>query len=384
MISESNPRTFPEFSLLRLLRTVFDPKPGERIGILIDLPDPRRVKQFAFLEDPNLTIQRHAHDVFYQGLRRGVLADLGLEGGDLFAYQITGGSNLDLPDAAWTPAGQEVSLSREVYPRFNILLCISTYSATAPLTAFAKHYGFRGATLHGLNPIILRTGLAVDYNEVSRQAEKLRRALTRADAFEIDFEAAGHKVTLRLLCDRQEAQKSHGLCRGEHPDVANLPAGEVYFVPTGAGGQFPRRYEDGTLGLLEVAGGRVRKATFLAGNPATVTAHNALLAADPATGEIGELGFGTQDLPPSGQDIQDEKILGTLHVATGRSDHLGGHLTPDKFKSAKNATHDDILFSPTKTPEIRVSQARLYREGRVEVVIENYRPAAYLERALAA
>ena len=50
-------------------------------------------------------------------------------------------------------------------------------------------------------------------------------------------------------------------------------------------------------------------------------------------------------------DIQDEKILGTLHVATGRSDHLGGHLTPDKFKVANNATHDDILFSPTKTPE---------------------------------
>jgi hypothetical protein len=384
MISDAQTRTFPEFSLLRLLRTVFDPQPGERLGILIDLPEPRRVEQFAFLEDAALTIQRHAHDVFYQGLRRGVLADLGLVGGDLFAYQITGGSNLDLPDQAWTPDGREVSLSREVYPRFDILLCISTFSATAPLTAFAKQYGFRGATLHGLNPIILSTGLAVDYHEVSRQAEKLRQALTRADAFEIDFEAAGHTVTLRLLCDRQEAQKSHGLCRGEHPDVANLPAGEVYFVPTGAEGQFPRRYEDGTLGLLEVAGGRVRKATFISGNPATVIAHNELLAADPATGEIGELGFGTQDLPPSGRDIQDEKILGTLHVATGRSDHLGGHLTPDKFKSAKNATHDDILFSPSKTPEIRVPQARLYREGRVEVVIEDYRPAPYLERALAA
>ena len=101
-----------------------------------------------------------------------------------------------------------------------------------------------------------------------------------------------------------------------------------------------------------------------------------------ATGELGELGFGTQDLPPSGRDIQDEKILGTLHVATGRSDHLGGHLTPDKFKLAKNATHDDILFSPTKTPEIRVPQARMFRDGKVEVVIENYRPAAYLQRAL--
>jgi hypothetical protein len=323
-MNENLTRTFPEFSLSRLLKTVFEPKPGQRIGILIDLPD-----------------------------------------------------------AAWTPEGRQVGLAKDVYPNFDILLCISTYSAAAPLTAFAKQFGFRGATLHGLNPIILRTGLAVDYNEVSRQAEKLRLALTRADAFEIDFEVSGRKATLKLLCDRQEAQKSHGLCRGDKPDVANLPAGEVYFVPTGAEGQFPRRYEDGGLGMLDVAGGRIQRATLLSGNAATVDAHTQLLASDPATGELGELGFGTQELPPSGRDIQDEKILGTLHVATGRSDHLGGHLTPDKFKVAKNATHDDILFSPTKTPEIPVPEARMFRDGKVEVVIKNYQPVPYLQRALA-
>jgi len=381
-MNEKSTRTFPEFSLSRLLKTVFEPKAGQRIGILIDLPDPKQIAGFAFLKDITLTIQRHAHDDFYQGLKHGVLAELGLRGGEMFAYRITGGSNLDLPDAAWTPDGRQVSLAKDVYPSFDILLCISTYSATAPLTAFAKQFRFRGATLHGVNPIILRTGLAVDYNEVSRQAEKLRLAMTRADAFEIDFEVAGRKATLKLLCDRQEAQKSHGLCRGDKPDVANLPAGEVYFVPTGAEGQFPRRYEDGSLAMFDVAGGRIQRVSLLSGNPATIDAHNHLLASDPATGELGELGFGTQELPPSGRDIQDEKILGTLHVATGRSDHLGGHLTPDKFKVAKNATHDDILFSPTKTPEIRVPQARMFRDGKVEVVIEDYRPAAYLQRAL--
>ncbi len=383
MLDKHETRVFPEFSLSRLLTTVFAPRTGERIGILIDLPDPQQIHGFAFLQDPGLTIQRQAHDGFYQGLRQGVLTELGLVGGEMFAYQITGGSNLDLPDDAWTPEGRQVSLAKDVYPHFQILLCISTFSATAPLTAFAKQFGFRGATLHGVNPIILRTGLAVDYNEVSRQAEKLRLAMTRADAFEIDFEVSDRKATLKLLCNRQEAQKSHGLCRGEKPDVANLPAGEVYFVPTGADGQFPRRYEDGSVALLDVAGGRIRKATFLTGNPATIEAQNQLLASDPATGELGELGFGTQELPPSGRDIQDEKILGTLHVATGRSDHLGGHLTPDKFKVAKNATHDDILFSPTKTPEIRVPQARMVRNGKVEVVIEDYQPAPYLQRALA-
>jgi hypothetical protein len=375
-------QNFPPFNLVRLLKTVFAPKPGERIAILIDLPETSAIRDFAFLQQGSLTIQRHAHDVFYQGLRQGGLAELHLTGGDLFAYQITGGSNLDLPDKAFDPGGNEKSLEKDIYPKYDIILCISTFSATAPLTAFAKQFGFRGATLHGLNDIILRTGLAVDYNEVSRQAEKLRLGLTRADSFEIDFQLHGQKHTLKLDCARQEAQKSHGLCRGETPDVANLPAGEVYYVPKGAEGVFPLRYEDGTIGLMEVAEGRIQKATLARGRQEEVDAHNRKLASDPVTGEIGELGFGTQELPPSGRDIQDEKILGTLHVATGRSDHLGGGLTPDKFASAKNATHDDILFSPTKTPEIGVTQVRMYRDGKREIVIENYQPSAYLRGLL--
>jgi aminopeptidase len=134
------------------------------------------VIDFAFLKNPALTIQRHAYEVFYQGLKEGGLKELNLTGGDLFAYQITGGSNLDLPDRAVTPEGREVSLEKDVYPKYDIILCISTFSATAPLTAFAKQYGFRGATLHGLNEIILSSGLAVDYNEVSKQAENCASA----------------------------------------------------------------------------------------------------------------------------------------------------------------------------------------------------------------
>jgi len=372
------PDKFPPFSLTRLLNTVFAPKDGERIAILIDLADPRDVKDFGFLKNDKLTIQRRAHDVFYRGLQNGGLAELKLRGGDLFAYQITGGSNLDLPGRAVDPTGCELSFEKDIYPRYNIILCISTYSATAPLTAFARRFGFRGATLHGLNEIILRTGLAVDYNEVSRKAEKLRLGMTCADSFEIDFAVNDQKETLKLFCGRQEAQKSHGLCRGEKPDVANLPAGEVYFVPTGAEGRFPLRYEDGTIGLMDVADGRIQKASLLSGNQSILDAHNQKLKTDPVTGELGELGFGTQELPPAGRDIQDEKILGTVHVATGRSDHLGGHLTPDKFASAKNATHDDILFSATKTPEINVPQVRMYRDGKVQIVIEDYQPSDYL------
>lgn len=381
IIRAARSRNFPPFNLSHLLTTVFAPNGGEKICILIDLPNPAEVKDFQFLNDASFTIQKHAYEEFYLGLKNSTMQALGLQGGEFFAYKITGGSNLDLPDEAFSTEGKQISLSKDVYPNYDLILCISTYSATAPLTVFAKQYNFRGATLHGLNPIILSSGLAVDYREVSRNAENLRASMTQADWVEIDFTVGQKTYTLHLDLGKQEAQKSHGLCLNG-PDIANLPAGEIYYVPTGASGQFPMRYEDGTLALMHVSDGRIQKAELLRGSQEAVDAHNAKLVSDPVTGELGELGFGTQVLPVSGRDIQDEKVLGTIHVATGRSDHLGGHLTPDKFTSSQNATHDDILFAPDKTPEINVTQARMLRHGETIILIENFEPAAHMRNAV--
>ncbi len=383
--SSAQSRQFPKFDLYRLLHTVFQPTFGCRICILIDLPDLAEAKGMAFLGNPARAIQRRAYDHFHQGLHGGVMEELALKGGEMFAYVQTGGSNLDMPDLCVDMEGRELSLEKDVYPNYDIILAITTFSATAPLTAFAKQYGFRGATLHGVNEVILNSGLAVDYEEVSRDAEKLRLAMTRADSVEIDFGLEdGSVLTAKLELSGQEAQKSHGLCRGTEPDVANLPAGEVYFVPTGAEGHFPTKYEDGTLGKLTVTGGRIIRSDLIAGNPEVIDAHNARLQDDPMTGVLGELGFGTQVLPVSGSDIQDEKVLGTCHLATGRDDHLGGHITPDQFKRRQNATHDDILFAPHKTPNFDIRQVRMTRGAQNEILIEHFQPSKYLLDALAA
>ena len=378
-------RQFRAFDLARLLGVVFKPTQGKRVCILIDLPDLAEAKDMAFLQNPARPIQRRAYENFHLGLKNGVAEQLGLTGGEIYAYTQTTGSNLDLPDLCVDMHGRSLSLEKDIYPHHDLILCISTFSATAPLTAFAKQYGFRGATLHGVNDVILNSGLAVDYEDVSRDAEKLRLAMTRADWVEIDFTVEnGPDMTVRLELAGQEAQKSHGLCQGEKPDIANLPAGEVYFVPTGAEGTFPLKYEDGTLGKLTVTGGRIIKSELIEGNAATIDAHNAKLADDPMTGVLGELGFGTQVLPVSGADIQDEKVLGTCHLATGRDDHLGGHITPAQFKRHQNATHDDILFAPHKTPNFDIKQARMHRDGITTVLIEHFQPAKYLLDALAA
>ena len=379
---DASQRNFKKFSLTRLLKTCFGEGNGEKVCVLIDLPDPQNVKDFAFLYDETLSIQNYGHEVFYKGFKNGALEEMNWTGGELFAYAETGGSNLDMADECYDPEGNKLSLDQDIYPNYDVILTVSTFSATAPLTAKCKEFGFRGATLHGLNQIILDSGLAVDYEEVSADAEKLRLGLTKADRFEIDFEVESTKYTLVLHTNGQEAQKSHGLCPPGKPDVANLPAGEVYFVPESAEGTFPFKYEEGTIGLLHVKDGKIFKSQLVYGDYAMIEDHNKRLSDDPMIGALGELGFGTQVLPFSGRDIQDEKILGTIHVATGRDDHLGGKLTPDLFKEHKNASHDDVLYAPHKTPEIRLQEARMYRNGNSEVLIRNYKPAEYMIQLL--
>lgn len=376
-------RIFPEFSLERLLGTVFEPTRGAKACVLIDLEDTSLMKGYGFLDVEGHEIQRKAYEEFYLGLKDGGMEALEMTGGEMFAIPMTYGSNLDLKDECFDADGKELSLDRDIYPNYDIILCISTYSATAPLTAKCKEFGFRGATLHGVNDVILSSGLAVDYNEVSADAEKMRLAMTKADTIEIDFELEDGKIlTASLDLDGQEAQKSHGLCKGTAPDVANLPAGEVYFVPVDANGQFPMKYEDGTLGVLDVKDRSIINSTLIEGNQETIDAHNARLADDPMTGTLGELGFGTQVLPVSGADIQDEKVLGTCHLATGRDDHLGGDIVPDMFKKHENSTHDDILFAPHKTPNFNIKQVRMKRGDREEIIIENFRASEYILDAL--
>jgi aminopeptidase len=384
ILNDPDKREFEDFSLARLLSTVFEPTEGCRVCILTDFDDPSAMmKTHAYLEADGFPVQKNAYKHFYQALHGGVMEELGMSGGEMFAYHCTNGSNLDMQDPCWDAEGKQLSLEEDIYTNYDIILCITDWSATAPLTEKCKEFGFRGATLHGVNDVILSSGLAVNYDEVSADAEMVRLAMNHADEVEVDFALEdGRVLTAWLGLGGQEAQKSHGLCKGDAPDVANLPAGEVYFVPEDARGQFPMKYEDGTLGVLEVVDRSIISSTLIEGNQATIDEHNQRLANDPMTGTLGELGFGTQVLPVSQSDIQDEKILGTCHLATGRDDHLGGDIVPGMFKKHENSTHDDILFAPHKTPNFNISEVRMKRGDQQEVIIQNFMPSDFILNAL--
>ena len=90
MILDASQRKFAPFSLTRLLTTCFGAGSGERVCILIDLPNPADIKGFKFLSDETLSIQNYGHEVFYKGFQSGVLDELNWRGKSLLTKKRAG------------------------------------------------------------------------------------------------------------------------------------------------------------------------------------------------------------------------------------------------------------------------------------------------------
>ncbi len=114
-----------KFDLVGLMTTVFQPKAGERVGVFIDLEDPRAVQNARFLEAANHGTRRIAYEVFYRGLLEKK-RELPFAGVEFFAYEPTGGSNLDLPETVVNLSGKTLRLVEDVLSHLNIVLYLST------------------------------------------------------------------------------------------------------------------------------------------------------------------------------------------------------------------------------------------------------------------
>jgi len=99
------------------------------------------------------------------------------------------------------------------------------------------------------------------------------------------------------------------------------------------------------------------------------------LAAEPAYGNIAELGFGVLGdfgLQPVGEILLDEKL--GLHVAFGRSDHFGGIVGPSAFSSPAAVIHLDRIYIPAVQPRVSIASVDFYFPGgRVERIMANGR-----------
>ncbi|MGI9183736.1 MAG: aminopeptidase [Solirubrobacteraceae bacterium] len=186
----------------------------------------------------------------------------------------------------------------------------------------ASESGARGATMPGVTEDMLARVMAVDFDRLAGRSRAVAELLDGADRARVTC-PRGTDFTVDLTGRRGIADDGDMTAAGA---FGNLPAGEGFIAPRSGEGQIVAA-SLAPLGLTEepatltVLSGRVVDAQGGLGPE-----YLKLLKAHGKNGtNLAELGVGTNDRAQlTGNVLEDEKILGTVHVAFGASAGIGG------------------------------------------------------------
>jgi len=186
----------------------------------------------------------------------------------------------------------------------------------------ASEKGIRGATLPGVTEDMLARLMSADFDAMATRCAAVAQLLTDADEAHLTC-PLGTDFRVDLRGRSGIADDGDLTAPGA---FGNLPCGEGFIAPAGGEGTIIAQTEPIT-GLqseplrVEVRDGVLADAT----NPAFLAA---LDAHAPKGRNLAELGVGTNDRATlTGNVLEDEKILGTAHVAFGASAGIGGTVT---------------------------------------------------------
>ncbi len=204
--------------------------------------------------------------------------------------------------------------------------------------------GARVATMPGITEECLVRTMSADYRAIAERTRRVAERLTSARAARITT-ALGTDLSLPIGGIAAIASTGLILGRGQW---GNLPSGEAYLRPDEHGSEGVL-VVDGALAGIGTVGEPVRivveggLAVAVTGGEEAATFASMLEKAGPAARNVAELGVGTNDRAVlTGRILEDEKILGTVHVAFGNNVSMGG--------SVDVAFHvDGIVLRPTLT-----------------------------------
>jgi leucyl aminopeptidase (aminopeptidase T) len=208
----------------------------------------------------------------------------------------------------------------------DVVLCPTAKSLSH--TAARRHAneaGARIATLPGVTDDNLARTMTADVEGLRRKGAEVAAALERGSEARI---TSAEGSDLRLVLGDRHGVSDDGDLR-KPGAFGNLPCGEGFIAPIETQGDGVL-VVDGTIAGIE-GDGRPSELTVEKGNlvGASGVAGEELLqvlqrAGDGGTG-VAELGIGTNEKAIlTGNLIEDEKILGTCHVAFGASAGIGG------------------------------------------------------------
>lgn len=227
----------------------------------------------------------------------------------------------------------------------DVLLIPTTKSLTHTKACMAaSEAGARMASMPGITEEMLTAGgMTADYRRVSELSQKLALLMDKADKVEITT-PAGTNLTMSLKGRKAGADDGIYTERGSW---GNLPAGEAYIAPV----------EESVEGVAIIDGsmapmGLLSKPvelTIRAGKVVKIKDGREAIALkklledlqDPNAYMVGEFAIGTNEKAHlTGNTLEDEKVLKTIHIALGMNLDMGGKID--------SKTHNDgIILNPT-------------------------------------
>ena len=187
----------------------------------------------------------------------------------------------------------------------------------------ATDNGARGATMPTVTADMLARLMVADLDLLRARSRAVADLLSAADGAHI---TCPRGTDLHLDLSGREAIPDDGDLTAPGA-FGNLPCGEGFIAPCGGEGTVATR-SLASIGIvmghpahLTVEGGRLTKAT----GPEGERLYELLTGAGELGTNLAELGVGTNERARlTGDILEDEKILGTVHVAFGASAGIGG------------------------------------------------------------
>lgn len=216
--------------------------------------------------------------------------------------------------------------------------------------------GVRIASLPGITEETMRRSLNADYQTIARRSRAVAQILTAGHEVHLTS-PAGTDLVFSIAGREAEPDEGLYLTRGS---FGNLPAGEAFLAPV-EGTARGLLVVDGSMGgvglVREPIRMRVEKGYVLSieGGEEASRLEQVLAPYGREGKNIAELGVGTNHQARlCGLVLEDEKVLGTVHIALGDNTSFGGRVRVPSHQ-------DGVILKPS----LYVDGRPLLLEGRL-------------------
>jgi leucyl aminopeptidase (aminopeptidase T) len=247
----------------------------------------------------------------------------------------------------------------DLMTKFDVVLCPTSKSLThTDSRRAASAAGARVATLPGVTEEIMVRCMNADYHAIAARTYRLCDLLGRTHTVRVTA-PGGTDITMPV--EGRQPHASSGLFR-EKGQWGNLPTGEAYLAPIEGRSQGVVVVDGSMAGVgvvrepirIEVQDGY---ATEVTGGPEAERLVGLFAPHGKDARTVAEFGIGTNDKAIlTGIILEDEKVMGTIHIAFGDNKSMGG--------SVRVASHLDGLV---KQPTVWFDGELVMRDGRLLV-----------------